>query len=272
MKTRIISGVVLALAVVGILWLNSLYPITAVVVIALLAAVSAYEMLYGTKIVQNKAAVIAAAIYSAAVQFAYEGFLSVEVITYIYVCFIALVAISKYGKFGTKQIAFSLSMPLIISYAFHSLTALINSADGFGILYFILLFNFSSVSDIFAYFVGSAIGKHKMAPVISPKKSYEGLFGGIIGSLIGIVIICLVFNNIYEKETLNLWLLLAVTPIFCLIGVAGDLFTSAIKRECGIKDYGKLIPGHGGVLDRLDSVLLVAPALAIFLSFAEVIH
>jgi len=77
MKTRIISGVVLALAVVGILWLNSLYPITAVVVIALLAAVSAYEMLYGTKIVQNKATVIAAAIYSAAVRFADEGCLSV---------------------------------------------------------------------------------------------------------------------------------------------------------------------------------------------------
>lgn len=271
MKTRIISGAVLAVATVLILMLNINYPIIAVIVMAALSGVAAYEMLFGTKTVENKVAVTAAVIYSAAAQFAFEGFFSVTLITYIYVLVIAMIALAKHKSFGVKQIAMSISMPVVLSFAFHCLVTLINASDGFGILYFVLLFNFSSVSDIFAYFVGSAIGKHKMAPVISPKKSFEGLFGGILGSIIGIVIIYFVFGAICENNTLNLWLLLAATPVFCLIGVLGDLFTSAIKRECGIKDYGKLIPGHGGVLDRLDSILLVAPALTLFLSFVEVV-
>lgn len=272
MKTRIISGVVLALGVIGVLYLNSMFSITVVIVVALLSALSAYEMLYGTKTVQNKWVVAAAAVYSALMQFAYEGFFSAPLTTYAYVVIIVLVSISAHKNFGIAKITMSVSMPIIMSYAFHSLISLINSADQLGILYFILIFNFSSVADIFAYFVGSAIGKHKMSPVISPKKSVEGLLGGIIGSVIGIVIICIIFNRIYAPLVLNMWLLLAVTPVFCLIGVAGDLFASAIKRSCGIKDYGRIIPGHGGVLDRLDSVLLVAPALALMLSYVEVIH
>ncbi len=271
MKTRIISGAVLAIATALLLFFNISYPIIAVILVAVLAGIAAYEMLFGTKTVDNKVAVTAAIIYSAAMQFAYEGFFSVSLITYIYVLVVAIIALSKHKSFGVKQITMSISMPIVLSFAFHSLVTLINSSDGFGILYFILLFNFSSVSDIFAYFVGSAIGKHKMAPVISPKKSYEGLIGGILGSFIGIVIIYFVFGAICENNTLNLVYLLAATPVFCIIGVMGDLFTSAIKRECGIKDYGKLIPGHGGVLDRLDSILLVAPALVIFLSFVEVV-
>lgn len=271
MKTRIISGTVLAIATALLLFFNISYPIIAVILVSLLAGVATYEMLFGTKTVENKAAVVLAILYSATVQFAYKGYFSVELVTYLFVLSIALIALAKHKTFGVKQIMMSVSMPIILSYAFHSLEILINSSDGFGILYFILLFNFSSVSDIFAYFVGSAIGKHKMAPVISPKKSYEGLIGGILGSFIGIVIIYFVFGAVCEENTLNLWVLLAATPVFCIIGVMGDLFTSAIKRECGIKDYGKLIPGHGGVLDRLDSILLVAPALVIFLSFVEVV-
>ena len=271
MKTRIISGAILGVATVLFLMLNANYPITAVIVLAVLAGIAAHEMLFGTKTVENKVAVVSAIVYSAAMQFAYKGFFSAQILTYLYVLVIALIALAKHKSFGVKQITMSISMPIILSFAFHALETLINAPDGFGILYFILLFNFSSVSDIFAYFVGSAIGKHKMAPVVSPKKSYEGLIGGILGSFIGIVIIYFVFGAICENNTLNIWVLLAATPVFCIIGVMGDLFTSAIKRECGIKDYGKLIPGHGGVLDRLDSILLVAPALAIFLSFVEVV-
>ena len=271
MKTRIISGTVLGVATALLLFFNISFPIIAVILVAVLVGVASHEMLFGTKTVENKMAVIWAILYSATVQFAYKGYFSAELTTYIFVLGIALIALAKHKDFGVKQITMSVSMPIILSYAFHSLESLINSPDGFGILYFILLFNFSSISDIFAYFVGSAIGKHKMAPVISPKKSYEGLVGGILGSFIGIVIIYFVFGAIFENNTLNIWMLLAATPVFCLIGVMGDLFTSAIKRECGIKDYGKLIPGHGGVLDRLDSVLLVAPALMFFLSFVEVV-
>lgn len=272
MKTRIISGVTLAVLVIGILYFNTMFSIIAPIVIAILAALSVWEMLYGTKIIKNTGAVLIASFYAAFMQFAYDGFFEPAYPTYIFVLIMAFFAIKTHKTFGIQQITLSISMPIIISYAFHSLTLLINADDGFGIFYFILIFNFSCVADIFAYFVGSAIGKHKMAPIISPKKSIEGLFGGIIGSLIGIVIIYLIFSEIYQAVTINILPLIIATPVFCVIGVAGDLFASAIKRSVGIKDYGKLIPGHGGVLDRLDSVLLVAPALSLFLSFTEVIH
>lgn len=128
-----------------------------------------------------------------------------------------------------------------------------------------LVFVCSWVCDTCAYCVGSLIGKHKLAPVLSPKKSIEGSLGGIIGSIIvGAV------YGFFLKDVITL----SISPIiaFGLIGglgamisQVGDLAASAVKRNYGVKDYGNLIPGHGGILDRFDSVIATAPI--IFLCF-----
>ena len=113
-------------------------------------------------------------------------------------------------------------------------------------------------SDTFAYFTGYFLGKHKMAPNISPKKTWEGAAGGIIGS----VVLCGAFGLIFYSDHGEIWLHCLVIGFFgALFGMAGDLIASAFKRKMGIKDYGNLIPGHGGILDRFDSVLLVAPVV-----------
>lgn len=117
----------------------------------------------------------------------------------------------------------------------------------------------SIASDTFAYFVGSAIGKHKLAPVVSPKKSIEGSVGGVLGSAL-----CAGLYGLFVSSRIE------VLPGFIIacaiiglvnggISQVGDLTASAIKRESGIKDYGNIIPGHGGALDRIDSVLYIAP-------------
>lgn len=107
--------------------------------------------------------------------------------------------------------------------------------------------------DTFAYFSGYLFGKHKMAPNISPKKTVEGAVGGVIGA----TIICGVFGwFVYRPEFVHCIIIGFVGAFF---GIAGDLIASAFKRNMGIKDYGNLIPGHGGVMDRFDSVVLVAP-------------
>lgn len=271
MKTRIISGVVAIIIVVAALIVNSYYPITIVIALSILSALASYEMLHNTGCVKRMTPVVAAMIYSAAVQFSYKGlFLDVELITVFYALFVVLLALFRHKTFGAEQIIMSLSMPVILSYGFSTFERILNFSDGHGLFYFILLFNFSSISDCCAYFVGVAIGKHKLAPVISPKKTIEGSVGGVAGSLIGTLVICLIFNKI-TGYTANLWLLLAATPFFSVVGMMGDLFMSAIKRDFGIKDYGKLIPGHGGVLDRLDSLLLVAPVMSLLLTNAEVV-
>ena len=111
--------------------------------------------------------------------------------------------------------------------------------------------------------MGRKLGKHKLAPTISPKKTIEGSIGGVIFSLAATALIVVLYNKLggYNYSLVK-WLI--VTPIFCVVGMIGDLFASAIKRSVGIKDYSNLIPGHGGIMDRLDSVLLISPCLMTF--------
>lgn len=116
------------------------------------------------------------------------------------------------------------------------------------------------VNDIFAYLVGCSIGKHKMCPAISPKKSWEGFIGGILFAvLFAMGVGYMMMGDIY------LWGGLGATV--ALAGVAGDLLESMIKREYGVKDSGNLIPGHGGMLDRFDALLLAAPFAYVYMIF-----
>ncbi|MEE3420786.1 MAG: phosphatidate cytidylyltransferase [Lachnospiraceae bacterium] len=126
--------------------------------------------------------------------------------------------------------------------------------DGIHVMWLIYISAWGA--DTMAYFTGRACGKHKMAPVLSPKKTVEGLIGGIAGAGLFGILFSLLFNG---GENLVAYF------IICLCGgcisVFGDLAASAIKRDKGIKDYGNLIPGHGGILDRFDSILFTAPVI-----------
>jgi phosphatidate cytidylyltransferase len=114
-------------------------------------------------------------------------------------------------------------------------------------------------NDTFAYFVGSMIGKHKMLPSVSPKKSWEGFFGGLVFALITGWILAIYF----PKLDLLHWLIVAV--IVVLFGTIGDFFESMIKRQAGVKDSGNILPGHGGFLDRFDALLFCVPFVAVYL-------
>jgi phosphatidate cytidylyltransferase len=131
-------------------------------------------------------------------------------------------------------------------------------------------FAIAFLSDSGAYFGGMLFGKHKLAPVVSPKKTIEGSVGGALGTIIGTVIIILAFEQMYSVD-INMLAAILITPVLSVIGMLGDLVMSAIKRTYGIKDYGNIMPGHGGVLDRVDSVLLVAPAFILFLSYCPLV-
>lgn len=129
---------------------------------------------------------------------------------------------------------------------------LITRIFGFGNLVW-LVFIVALGSDIFAYFVGTAIGKHKLCPDISPKKTVEGCIGGLVGaSLLSIVFAAFVYPDLIIDCAL-------IGFFGGAISQCGDLIASMFKRRMGIKDYGKIFPGHGGILDRFDSVLLLAP-------------
>ena len=140
--------------------------------------------------------------------------------------------------------------------------SLLISVYNYGIKYFILLILITTLTDTFALFGGSLIGKHNFTK-ISPNKTIEGC---IVGSGISTFVCTMYYINIINVNT-NLYQVIGLILLFSLVGQVGDLFFSAIKREYKKKDFSNLIPGHGGILDRLDSILFVLFAFVAFISY-----
>ncbi len=272
MKTRIISGAVLVVVFAAVLAASIKYSAVMYVAAAVLAAIAVYEALYATGIVKNKVITAVGTVF--AMLFVLKPLIKELLIdncecsanitnSALIITLFALVQFALYLKFH-KDIKLEgmlgmILLPLIIAYAFSAFAALV--ALGSALFYVVLVFCWSAIADTGAYFVGVAIGKHKMASVISPKKSWEGLIGGILSSLLVTFGVCMLYQNCFDVKV-NISVVLIATPIFVLIGVMGDLTASLIKRKCEIKDFGKLIPGHGGVLDRFDSILMISAAFA----------
>ena len=143
-------------------------------------------------------------------------------------------------------------------------------------IYFILLILcFAWGGDTFAYFAGRAFGKHKLAPVVSPNKTVEGAIGGICGSMLIGVIATVIYGMLsgryaaftVEVTVRHYLVVVGMGAIASVLGILGDLFASAVKRQVGIKDYGTIFPGHGGILDRFDSVMFIAPFVSIVVRY-----
>jgi phosphatidate cytidylyltransferase len=142
-----------------------------------------------------------------------------------------------------------------------SILVLDKGTHGDGLYLLIAYVLITALDDIGGYFVGTRFGKHKLAPSISPAKSWEGWVGGLLGSLAGGALFALLLNS------LDLVNGLAIGLISGLLAPVGDLVESLVKREIGIKDSGRLLPGHGGLLDRLDAIVFCAPAVYLYLRF-----
>jgi phosphatidate cytidylyltransferase len=130
--------------------------------------------------------------------------------------------------------------------------------DGFNPQIIIGIFILIWTNDTFAYIVGKSIGKHKLYEKISPKKTIEGFIGGVLFSIIAGYFI----SKYYTESAIVIWLIIAA--IVAVFGTIGDLIESKFKRIAGVKDSGKIMPGHGGVLDRLDSIIFAAPFVYLF--------
>ena len=139
--------------------------------------------------------------------------------------------------------------------------SLVRGSYGKVLIWYVLLASWGS--DIFAYLIGKNIGKHHFTE-ISPNKTVEGSVAGIVGAIVISLIYTVIMNNIYNMQ-ISLVMVAIIILILSFIGQIGDLTASAVKRYCGIKDFSELIPGHGGMLDRIDSVILVAPFAYILL-------
>ncbi len=175
-------------------------------------------------------------------------------------------AIIKAGEIKFAQIMAALFGSIAIGYSFSAFLRV--ESAGLHRAYLLLPFILSFACDTFAYFVGCTIGKHKLAPKVSPKKSVEGSIGGLAGNVACGLLFAFVMNRWFGGSIAygSMCLLALVCGVVAQIG---DLSFSLIKREFGVKDYGKLFLAHGGVLDRFDSVLFVAPVIEIVLNLMK---
>ena len=263
MLKRTITGVVLVAVLVIVLLLLPAWCTG--VLLSVMVAVAAAELLKTTCLVDN------------------PYLLSVAIITAIFVvwwCFFGMVyawalgvllvfvvlsfaqLLCTHGKLPFNQVAVTMVAGLLIPFLLSALVRIRIMENG---VYFVAMpFVMAFMTDTGAYLVGCAIGKHKLCPIISPKKTVEGLFGGILGGILGMIVYGVVLHNAFGFQVNYLY-----AGLYGALGAGfatfGDLMFSVIKRQTGIKDYGKLLPGHGGILDRFDSVTVVAPLAEILL-------
>jgi phosphatidate cytidylyltransferase len=165
-----------------------------------------------------------------------------------------------------------------ISYAVGALIQFRETSENtaVGIYYTLLAFGLAWLTDTGAYLFGITLGRHKLAPKISPKKTVEGAVGGVGFCIAAVWLLTLFYQwicgSVWQIQLqINYVLLLFLTPVGSLLSMLGDLSASLIKRQCGVKDYGSLMPGHGGIMDRFDSVFFVLPFLYLFIRLFPVI-
>ena len=268
MKTRIIAAAVLV-PVLLLVVLAAPKPLAAVI-FGLMLAIGVYELLFRTGLVKHPRLVV----YSCVMAFATSmwscfGAVHAVAVLGILAFFMVLFAetMADHVRVRFDMVAMCLLAGLVIPYLLTALIRILTMKIG---RYVIMVpFVVAFMSDAGAYFVGLRFGKHKLAPVVSPNKTIEGMLGGMAAAMVGMLIYALILQILDFR--VNYLLALLYGLVGSLAGVFGDLCFSAIKRQTGIKDYGNLIPGHGGVLDRFDSVTTVAPlmeALLVLLPFA----
>ncbi len=282
MKTRIISGLVGTVLLFGVLLCPVPWVLAAVVAVA--AAIAVWELLHNTGIVKSMMLTVGSMLYAAATAFScsldardfgvpvaatpdYPMFevLPLELLLILlaaYLLFVLVNAVLYRKAFVWK--GFGLTMYATLG--FSALVAL-RATDTHGLYYVLLPMVISWMSDTGAYFVGTFLGKHKMAPVISPKKSWEGFFGGWLISIGVTALYAYIGNTILGYACFNLIGVAVLAAGLAPLSVCGDLLASVIKRKSGIKDYGNLMPGHGGVMDRFDSVVFISLPVYIVLAF-----
>lgn len=255
--TRAISGIVLLVIIVvaGLLGGDVLFALTGI--ISLIGLFEIYRVVEIERTLLGIFGYIATIGYYVIIRFFDKGYI-IPLIIGMLLGTLAIYVFT-FPKFSTEKVSVAvfgfIYVPVLMSYLY-----LVRMTDD-GIYTFWLVFIGSWICDTCAYLTGVTCGKHKMAPVLSPKKSVEGAIGGIIGAAAIGAIYGIIIGGHLESVKYPELAFAVMCGISGLVSMIGDLSASAIKRNYEIKDYGTLIPGHGGILDRFDSVIFIAPVI-----------
>lgn len=285
MKTRIISGAVGVVILAAVLYFHDTLVLP--IAVALMIAIMLFELLRAVKLEKCMPILIAAELYGIAVPVLYGLFTKFtvngpEVPPHrefyawryaneynIYIFGIAILCASaifitwlrKHKEIRYEQVFFVLAAMLLVPQSMTIMIRIERFDSENGLFLLVMGLCGAWIADTGAYFTGVTLGKHKLCPEISPKKTVEGLVGGIVTTGLVYAIAFSVFYSRFEP------VFFVVGAVCAVIGTIGDLSASMVKRQIGFKDYGKIMPGHGGLMDRFDSVLFVLPTYFVFCVF-----
>ena len=257
-KTRLLSGIVLVAVLLFIVILGGDFLLVFLAAVSVIGMTEIYKCKDIHKNLIGYGGYVCAVLYYLALRFGNELHIMAAVIgTVIILLALYVITFPKYnsdqifiGFFGVIYVA------VMLSYIYRTRML----SDGAFVVWLIILASWGC--DVSAYLIGRKYGKHKLSPILSPKKSVEGAIGGIFGAALAGFIYALLIN-VFSVSAL--WDKLWIYPLICAVGAVisqfGDLAASGIKRNHDIKDFGKLIPGHGGIIDRFDSVIFVSPVI-----------
>lgn len=267
MVKRIITSVVALAVFVGILFLPPIYftvALAAVILFMLYECYSATKADVGMKTIGFISAVILmlSIYFFKALEWDTFAWATASIGIIFIIALHMITVVAKHGKRNYKDI---LSNGFLTMYIVISMGCVWLTKETFDTATMLLTFICAWSCDTFAYFTGRFLGKHKLIPHVSPNKTIEGSVGGVVGAMVICIVYLLIVKNVFDTNMLQWSNVVVEGAVYGLVGGAlsqlGDLIASAIKRDTGIKDFGWIFPGHGGFMDRFDSVMFIAPIM-----------
>lgn len=262
MKARILVAVIGLPLLIAMLLLLPIWVTAAV--LALLCAIAVYELLYATGLLRNKRIMVvsmAMAIFVCVWSYLGMPGLPMQIAALIFVIYLFAELLVANTALDFSRLCLSLFAAVVLPYCLSAVTRILGMDGGRALVF--APFVMTMVPDSGAFFVGRACGKHKLAPAISPHKTVEGVIGGVVTGILAMLLYALILSHCGFRVNY------LYAGIYGLLGAGGstlgDLVYSTVKRQHQIKDFGNLLPGHGGVLDRFDSTSVVAPLAELLL-------
>jgi len=266
MLQRVLTGTVIAVVIIAILFSDAIVVSAFVGLLILIAQLEMSKVVgISDKPYLALYNIIFSMIFILATCLNYQIY--IPLLSFVYIIALFAILLFNHENIKFKDILVSVFSMIYITAAMLHIVAVRNI--NLGNLYIFMIFIGAFATDTCAYFVGVLFGKHKLCEKVSPKKTIEGAMGGEIGSILLMLLFGYVVNHI-SGVSVNYVALALFGALSGLVSQLGDLTASIIKREFNVKDYGHILPGHGGVMDRMDSIILMAPLVYYFVAYLPV--
>ena len=268
MAKRLLTAAIGVPFAIAVIFLGGICPHVMAAATSLLSIMAVFEVLSAAKYIKYRSITVLSLLFSTLLPlfFCYADLKIFAVpVSFLFLVLLFAATLMRHKEIKFEELGFIAFISICIPFSISTIAFFYFQWIEHSVFLVIYTLTTAWVADGGAYFVGTFFGKHKLCPEISPKKTWEGFFGGLVTAVIFAVILgfgyelCDILMTGEKNFTVNISILVIAAVISTFLGLLGDLIASLLKRQCGVKDFSEIFPGHGGVMDRFDSVLLVAP-------------